>query len=76
MARFRWKHLPTALLVAWFFLGALAYSLYPVVLTGNRLLDAILMAAIVTVVVSPLIELVFWLLSLPFRASQKRDDPA
>lgn len=73
MARFRWKHALTALLVAWFLLGSLAYAFYPVVLTGNRLLDAILLAAAVTAVAAPLVEVVAWLLSLPFQASQKRE---
>lgn len=74
MARFRWKHALTALLVAWFLLGSLAYAFYPVVVTGNRLLDAILLAAAATVVLSPLVEVLVWLFSLPFRASQKRSD--
>lgn len=74
MARFRWKHTFTAMLVAWFLLGSLAYTFYPVVVTGNRLLDAVLLAAAVTAVVSPLVEVLVWLFSLPFRASQKRSD--
>ena len=75
MARFRWKNAFTVLLVSWFLLGALVYALHPLVLTGNRLLDAVLLAAAATFLLAQLVE-VFGIFLLPFRDSGKRNGPA
>lgn len=47
------------LLGAWLVLGFLAESLLPAILTGNRILDAVLVSAAVTFLLAELFE-VFW----------------
>ena len=57
-ARAGWKRILQALLIAWALLGAVAYELYPAVLTGQRAVDAVLVSAIVTLLLAELVEVV------------------
>ncbi|HEX2641547.1 MAG TPA: hypothetical protein VHU81_01040 [Thermoanaerobaculia bacterium] len=56
MDKTRWKSALSGVVVLWFFLGAVAYSFYPRVLTGSRLVDAILISAVASFLVLVLAE--------------------
>jgi hypothetical protein len=56
MDQTRWKSALSGVLLLWLLLGSLAYAFYPRVLTGSRILDAILVSAIVSFLVLVLAE--------------------
>jgi hypothetical protein len=56
-----------ALLLVWGVLGALAESLLPALLTGNRFFDAALISAATTFLLAEMLE-VFWAYSSSLRA--------
>lgn len=56
MDKTRWKSALSGVLVLWILLGAVAYTVYPRVLTGSRIVDAILVSAIASFLVLVLAE--------------------
>ena len=56
MDKTRWKSALSGVMVLWLLLGAVAYAIYPRVLTGSRIVDAILISAIASFLVLALAE--------------------
>ena len=66
LRRAGWRRALQALFVAWMLLGAIGYSFYPIVLTGHRAVDAILVSAAATLLLAELVEVLGTLAYLVF----------